>query len=82
MCERGCGKFSVYYKDIGALPSPLVPRGHLTLTQGSAEYFPSGQGNLDLYKYAQGPLKHFMSSQEMLYSAQSAEGTLQPFAFS
>ncbi|XP_057616584.1 mucin-17-like [Chionomys nivalis] len=64
-------------RTIGALPSTRVPRGHLTLTQGSAEYFPSSQENLEPLQPAQGPLKHFMSSQEMLHSAQSAEETLQ-----
>lgn len=61
---------------IEALPPPLMARGHLTSIQGSAESFPSDQGNLEALKPAQGPLKHVMSSQEMLHSAQFAEGTL------
>ncbi|XP_041910283.1 mucin-12-like [Arvicola amphibius] len=67
---------------IEALPPPLVPRGHLTSIQGSEESFPSGQGNIDPYKLSQGPLKHVMLSQEMLHSAQFAEGNLQLSAYS
>ncbi|XP_057609323.1 mucin-17-like [Chionomys nivalis] len=64
-------------RTIEALPPPLMARGHLTSIQGSEESFLSGQGNLEPLKAAQGPLKHVMSSQEMLHSAQFSEGTLQ-----
>ncbi|KAM7315961.1 hypothetical protein ACRRTK_025031 [Alexandromys fortis] len=65
-------------KSIESLPPPLVvPRGHLTSTKGSEEAFPAGQGNLDPHKPSQGPLEHVTSPQEMLHSAQFAEGTLQ-----
>ena len=69
-------------RTIEALPPPLEPRGHLSSIKGSEEFLPAGQGNLDPYKHSQGPLKHVMSPQEMLHSAQFAEGTLQLSAHS
>ncbi|KAM7315927.1 hypothetical protein ACRRTK_025051 [Alexandromys fortis] len=69
-------------RSIEALPPPLVPRGHLTSIKGSEESFPAGQGNLDPHKPSQGPLEHVTSPQEMLHSAQFAEGTLQVSAHS
>uniref|UniRef100_A0A9L6KDT8 Uncharacterized protein n=4 Tax=Mus musculus TaxID=10090 RepID=A0A9L6KDT8_MOUSE len=57
-------------------PSPREPGRHSSFTQGGAEIFPSGPGNLAHFQSAQGPLTLSISAQAMTHNSGSAEGVL------
>ena len=57
-------------------PSPREPGRHSSFTQGGAETFPSGPGNLAHLQSAQGPLTLSISAQAMTHISGSAEGAL------
>uniref|UniRef100_A0A9L6KDQ4 Uncharacterized protein n=1 Tax=Mus musculus TaxID=10090 RepID=A0A9L6KDQ4_MOUSE len=57
-------------------PSPRESGRHSSFTQGGAETFPSGPGNLAHLQSAQGPLTLAISAQAMTHISGSAEGAL------
>jgi hypothetical protein len=57
-------------------PSPRETGRHSSFTQGGAEIFPSGPGNLAHLQSAQGPLSLFISAQAVTHTSGSAEGSL------